>query len=72
MTKEEALRIAEAHNLENDVKWCIETCGYIPEDALALCGLTSYYQTVQRTIYEDSKYIEVLLLIVSILVMLSN
>lgn len=43
MTKEEALRIAEAHNLENDVKWCIETCGYIPEDALALCGLTSYY-----------------------------
>nr|DAT97184.1 MAG TPA: hypothetical protein [Crassvirales sp.] len=30
------------------------------------------YQTVQRTIYEDSKYIEVLLFIVPILVMLSN
>lgn len=39
MEKSEALEIAKVHNLENDVKWCIETCGYTPEDALTLCGL---------------------------------
>lgn len=39
MKNSEALEIAKAHNLEKEVGWCIEVCGYIPEDALALCGL---------------------------------
>lgn len=39
MKKFEALEIAKVHNLEKEVSWCIEVCGYIPEDALALCGL---------------------------------
>ena len=40
MKNSEALEIARAHhNLEKEVEWCIEVCGYTPEDALALCGL---------------------------------
>ena len=39
MKKFEALEIAKVHNLEKEVSWCIEVCGYTPEDALALCGL---------------------------------
>lgn len=39
MKKKEALEIAKAHNLESDVQWCIESCGYAPEDALAVCGI---------------------------------
>lgn len=42
MKNSEALEIAKAHNLEREVSWCIEVCGYIPEDALALCGLLPY------------------------------
>lgn len=39
MKKSEALKIAKAHNLEKEVNWCIEACGYTSEDALTLCGL---------------------------------
>ena len=39
MKKSEALEIAKVHNIEKEVSWCIEACGYTPEDALTLCGL---------------------------------
>ena len=34
MKKSEALEIAKVYNLEKEVRWCIEACGYTPEEAL--------------------------------------
>ena len=35
MKKSEALKIAKVYNLEKEVNWCIESCEYTPEEALA-------------------------------------
>lgn len=34
MKKKEALKIARAYGLDNEVKYCIECCGMTPEEAL--------------------------------------
>lgn len=34
MNRKEALEIAKVYNLNKEVEWCIDFCGYTPEEAL--------------------------------------